>query len=90
MANNKKADDFEKIIHAGKSSAASVQGVWKSSDWWLTELKARDRKKNESLAAKIFGKDRRTSAPPTKPALGGSLASRVGVKKVGRSRGRPM
>lgn len=40
----------------------------------------RDRKKNEALAAKIFNKDRRASAP-LKPALGGSLASRVGVKK---------
>ena len=44
---------------------------------------ARDRKKNEVLAAKIFGKDRRSSTPASKPATGaGSLASRAGVKKV--------
>ncbi|KAL2020347.1 hypothetical protein VTK56DRAFT_8476 [Thermocarpiscus australiensis] len=42
---------------------------------------ARDRKRNEALAAKIFGKDRRASTP-TKTAPGaGSLASRAGVKK---------
>ncbi|KAK1832365.1 hypothetical protein QBC39DRAFT_405299 [Podospora conica] len=44
----------------------------------------RDRKKNEALAARIFSKDRRSSAPmkqpPTQPS-GGSLASRAGVKK---------
>jgi hypothetical protein len=43
---------------------------------------ARDRKKNEALAAKIFGKDRRSSTPASKPSLTGSLASRAGVKKV--------
>ncbi|KAL2264033.1 hypothetical protein VTK26DRAFT_3337 [Humicola hyalothermophila] len=45
---------------------------------------ARDRKKNEALAAKIFGKDRRSSTPASssKSASGaGSLASRAGVKK---------
>ncbi|TPX08980.1 uncharacterized protein E0L32_009559 [Thyridium curvatum] len=42
----------------------------------------RAKKKNEALAARIFGKDRRTSAPPkTTTAAGGSLASRSGVKK---------
>ncbi|KAK0623621.1 hypothetical protein B0T14DRAFT_427446 [Immersiella caudata] len=42
----------------------------------------RDRKKNEALAARIFSKDRRSSAPfkaPASPA--GPLASRAGVKK---------
>ncbi|KAK4447024.1 hypothetical protein QBC34DRAFT_142055 [Podospora aff. communis PSN243] len=42
----------------------------------------RDRKKNEALAARIFGKDRRSSAPfkaPASPA--GPLSSRAGVKK---------
>ncbi|KAM0259416.1 hypothetical protein ACHAQJ_003310 [Trichoderma viride] len=43
---------------------------------------ARERKKNEALADKIFSRGRRQSAPSNlKPALGGSLASRVGVKK---------
>lgn len=43
----------------------------------------RERKRNEELAARIFSKDshRRASAP-LKPGAGGSLASRVGVKKV--------
>ncbi|KAI1268348.1 hypothetical protein F5Y18DRAFT_225984 [Xylariaceae sp. FL1019] len=45
----------------------------------------RERKRNEALAAKIFGRgdknaQRRASAP-IKPGAGGSLASRVGVKK---------
>ncbi|KAI1108188.1 hypothetical protein F5Y14DRAFT_101162 [Nemania sp. NC0429] len=42
----------------------------------------RERKRNEELAARIFSKDgnRRASAP-LKPGAGGSLASRVGVKK---------
>ncbi|KAK0723052.1 hypothetical protein B0T26DRAFT_674669 [Lasiosphaeria miniovina] len=38
----------------------------------------RDRKKNEALAARIFGKDRRASTPLSGPS---SLASRAGVKK---------
>ncbi|KAL2155838.1 hypothetical protein VTH82DRAFT_580 [Thermothelomyces myriococcoides] len=42
---------------------------------------ARDRKKNEELAAKIFGKGRRSSTPASKPTAAGSLASRAGVKK---------
>ncbi|KAI1168543.1 hypothetical protein F5B18DRAFT_595533 [Nemania serpens] len=43
----------------------------------------RERKRNEELAARIFSKDshRRASAP-LKPGTGGSLASRVGVRKV--------
>ncbi|KAI1306300.1 hypothetical protein F5Y03DRAFT_138322 [Xylaria venustula] len=42
----------------------------------------RERKRNEELAARIFSRDsgRRASAP-LKPGAGGSLASRVGVKK---------
>lgn len=49
----------------------------------LTLLLDRDRKKNEALAAKIFNRDRRASSGPTTTArLGGSLASRAGVKKV--------
>ncbi|KAG7290236.1 hypothetical protein NEMBOFW57_000234 [Staphylotrichum longicolle] len=55
---------------------------------------ARDRKKNEDLAARIFGKDRRsntpTSKPNPKPATGaGSLASRAGVKKQRPEPNRP-
>jgi len=45
----------------------------------------RERRKNESLAAEIFGKGRRQSAGPglnnRKPGTGPSLASRVGVTK---------
>ncbi|KAI1247281.1 hypothetical protein MGN70_011169 [Eutypa lata] len=42
----------------------------------------RERKKNEDLAARIFSKDsQRRSSAPIKPPVGGSLASRVGVKK---------
>lgn len=50
---------------------------------------ARDRKKNEALAAKIFGKDRRSSTPASKPSLTGSLASRAGVKKRVEPTSRP-
>ncbi|OAQ68201.1 pentatricopeptide repeat protein [Pochonia chlamydosporia 170] len=43
---------------------------------------ARERKKNSALADRIFSRDRRQSAPSKlKPTPGGSLASRVGVKK---------
>ncbi|KAK4114998.1 hypothetical protein N656DRAFT_696787, partial [Canariomyces notabilis] len=44
---------------------------------------ARDRKKNEALAAKIFSKDRRASTPVAKSAssASGTLASRAGVQK---------
>ncbi|KAI0024659.1 hypothetical protein F4780DRAFT_546907 [Xylariomycetidae sp. FL0641] len=46
----------------------------------------RQRKKNEALAAQIFGRtDNRRSSAPIKPNAGGSLASRVGVKKRGSS-----
>ena len=48
-------------------------------------LPDRDRKKNEALAARIFSKDRRSSAPshlqPSSQSTGGSLASRAGVQK---------
>ncbi|KAK4250577.1 hypothetical protein C7999DRAFT_38417 [Corynascus novoguineensis] len=42
---------------------------------------ARDRKKNEALAARIFGKDRRSSTPTSRASPAGSLASRAGVRK---------
>ncbi|KAI0393674.1 hypothetical protein F5Y17DRAFT_458682 [Xylariaceae sp. FL0594] len=42
----------------------------------------RERKRNEELAARIFSKDgQRRASAPIKPGSGGSLASRVGVKK---------
>ncbi|KAJ8120373.1 hypothetical protein ONZ43_g2904 [Nemania bipapillata] len=42
----------------------------------------RERKRNEELAARIFSKDnQRRASAPLKPGAGGSLASRVGVKK---------
>lgn len=55
----------------------------------ISQLAGRERKKNEALAAKVFGKGRRNSAPGAvasggrgKPGPGQSLASRVGVQKV--------
>ncbi|KAI0115925.1 hypothetical protein GGR51DRAFT_555801 [Nemania sp. FL0031] len=43
----------------------------------------RERKRNEELAARIFSKDsQRRASAPIKAGAGGSLASRVGVKKV--------
>ncbi|KAI0005716.1 hypothetical protein F4779DRAFT_44213 [Xylariaceae sp. FL0662B] len=42
----------------------------------------RERKKNEALAARIFSRDKqRRASAPTRSPVGGSLASRVGVKK---------
>ncbi|KAI0426389.1 hypothetical protein F5Y09DRAFT_319052 [Xylaria sp. FL1042] len=43
----------------------------------------RERKRNEELAARIFTRDnsQRRASAPLKPGAGGSLASRVGVKK---------
>ncbi|OIW33715.1 hypothetical protein CONLIGDRAFT_711576 [Coniochaeta ligniaria NRRL 30616] len=59
-----------------------MAGKQVASDFEKIINEARDRKKNEALAARIFGKDnRRSSLPPKAPALGGSLAGRAGVKK---------
>ncbi|KAK4196143.1 hypothetical protein QBC40DRAFT_184163 [Triangularia verruculosa] len=58
-----------------------------ASDFEKIIKDGRARKKNEALAAKIFSTDRRSSTPgsngnaPKAAALGGSLASRAGVKK---------
>ncbi|TGJ80681.1 hypothetical protein E0Z10_g8083 [Xylaria hypoxylon] len=42
----------------------------------------RERKRNEQLAARIFAKDnQRRASAPLKPSVGGSLASRVGIRK---------
>jgi hypothetical protein len=53
----------------------------------LTTSPGRQKRKNEQLAQDIFGKNRRQSAPAAgntkKAPIGGSLASRVGVNKVG-------
>lgn len=59
-----------------------------ASDFEKIIQDGRERKKNEALAQRIFSKDRRQSAPVkgTKFGGGGSLASRVGVKKVSRAR----
>ncbi|KAK8124914.1 uncharacterized protein PG998_000673 [Apiospora kogelbergensis] len=53
-----------------------------AADFQKIVQEGRERKKNEALAAKIFGKDggRRQSAP-LKATTGGTLASRAGVKK---------
>lgn len=87
-AGKEHASDFEKIIHEGPSAASSaLQDLAKLLDPESNKslFLARDRKKNEALAAKIFGRDRRSSTPQQKaPSLGGSLAGRVGVKKVCR------
>lgn len=42
----------------------------------------RERKQAQELAAKVFRRDRVSSAPPKLNATGGSLASRAGIKKV--------
>ncbi|KAG6014175.1 hypothetical protein E4U54_005732, partial [Claviceps lovelessii] len=56
-----------------------------ASDFQKIISEARERKKNADLANKIFSRDRSQSAPSRfKSTVGGSLASRVGVKKVGR------
>ncbi|KAH8895103.1 hypothetical protein GQ53DRAFT_820739 [Thozetella sp. PMI_491] len=63
--------------------AATKKDVTKKeagADFQKIILEGRDRKKNEALAARIFNKDRRSSAP-IKPTAGGTLASRAGVKK---------
>ncbi|KAG6002118.1 hypothetical protein E4U21_003444 [Claviceps maximensis] len=53
-----------------------------ASDFQKIISDARERKKNVELADKIFGRNRRRSAPSTlNSTVGGSLASRVGVKK---------
>lgn len=89
------ATDFEKIIHTGMhrpelpnrrgGGAFIVAQLEALSKHTLTQclVTARERKKNEALADKIFSQGRRNGTPSRKPvAPGGSLASRVGVKKV--------
>ncbi|KAK6866203.1 RNA-binding protein [Apiospora arundinis] len=52
-----------------------------AADFQKIVQEGRERKKNEALAAKIFGKDGRRQSAPLKATTGGSLASRAGVKK---------
>ncbi|KHO00837.1 uncharacterized protein MAM_01615 [Metarhizium album ARSEF 1941] len=53
-----------------------------ASDFQKLISDARERKKNSALADRIFSRNRRQSAPSKlRPTPGGSLASRVGVKK---------
>jgi len=72
------------------SKPAPSPAASSSNDLQAFVSNVRERKKNEDLASKIFGasKNRRQSAPSNlKPNLGGSLASRVGVKKQRASLG---
>ncbi|KND92810.1 hypothetical protein TOPH_02515 [Tolypocladium ophioglossoides CBS 100239] len=58
-----------------------------ASDFQKIITDARERKKNEALADRVFSRDRRQSAPSKlKPTPGGSLASRVGIRKACRLR----
>ncbi|KAK8041842.1 hypothetical protein PG993_006365 [Apiospora rasikravindrae] len=52
-----------------------------AADFQKIVQEGRERKKNEALAAKIFGKNDRRQSAPLKTTTGGSLASRAGVKK---------
>ncbi|KAG6062500.1 hypothetical protein E4U32_002244 [Claviceps aff. humidiphila group G2b] len=53
-----------------------------ASDFQKMITDARERKRNADLADKIFNRDRKQSPPSkSKPPVGGSLASRVGVQK---------
>ncbi|KAK7908557.1 hypothetical protein PG985_015860 [Apiospora marii] len=52
-----------------------------AADFQKIVQEGRERKKNEALAAKIFGKNDRRQSAPLKATAGGSLASRSGVKK---------
>jgi hypothetical protein len=74
------ASDFQKLITDGTTACPWPICVWSCAN---DSIIARERKKNSALADRIFGRDRRQSAPSKlKPTPGGSLASRVGVKKV--------
>ncbi|POR37173.1 Uncharacterized protein TPAR_02647 [Tolypocladium paradoxum] len=69
----------------GSSKALTMAPA--ASDFQKIITDARERKRNEALADRIFSRDRRQSAPSKlKPTPGGSLASRVGVRKVCRLR----
>ncbi|KAK1750653.1 hypothetical protein QBC47DRAFT_393163 [Echria macrotheca] len=64
--------------------AASNDANRVATDFEKIINEARDRKKNEALAKRIFGQDRRSSTPTNVASSSpgaGSLASRAGVKK---------
>ncbi|PKS06793.1 hypothetical protein jhhlp_006868 [Lomentospora prolificans] len=67
----------------GKPEAKKAKAA---SDFEKIIHEGRERKRNEQLAASIFSKDRRKSAPSAqKLGAGPSLASRVGVTKMKRT-----
>lgn len=77
------AVDFNQMIRAGTLTSLCPMRV----DFRLTPLLPdREKRKNETLAREIFGRNRRQSAPVAgagirKPGSGGSLASRIGAAK---------
>ena len=81
----KTATEFEKMIHSGAADALMQMQPSEHSGaiqpWLLTLTFSthtdRSRKKNEALAAKIFGKTKAAG-----PAAGGKLAARAGINKV--------
>ncbi|KAG9255179.1 uncharacterized protein F5Z01DRAFT_652313 [Emericellopsis atlantica] len=74
---------------APTKSQAKPEAATAANDFQSFVTNARERKRNEDLATKIFSsKARRQSAPSTlksQKTPGGSLASRVGVKKQPRA-----
>lgn len=52
-----------------------------ATDFQKIITEGRERKQAQELAAKVFRRDRVSSAPPKLNATGGSLASRAGIKK---------
>ncbi|KAL1874272.1 hypothetical protein Daus18300_003636 [Diaporthe australafricana] len=52
-----------------------------ASDFQKLITEGRERKQAQDLAAKVFRRDRVSSAPPKFNGTGGSLASRAGIKK---------
>ncbi|KAK7711333.1 hypothetical protein SLS64_005356 [Diaporthe eres] len=52
-----------------------------ATDFQKIITEGRERKQAQELAAKVFRRDRVSSAPPKFNATGGSLASRAGIKK---------
>ncbi|CAJ2506352.1 Uu.00g004820.m01.CDS01 [Anthostomella pinea] len=68
----------------GPSAMGSIQKTTMrmASQKLIPDRAGRERKKNEDLAARIFNRDgKRRNSAPLKSNVGGSLASRVGVKK---------
>jgi len=85
----KERQDGGRILQRADSSRWVAQRTRYNEIWWEAKRSAdRKKRKNEKLAAEIFGRNRRQSAPVAantrniRPAVGGSLASRVGVVKV--------